>query len=89
MCASKPFNEKWRYKTEVREKCDDMAATSGAYSLWEDDDIRDCAQGCLGQYIKKTQFLERNAKRRLKKLQENNPGLTKFMEFRDSIRGRR
>ena len=89
LCAGKLFSEEWRCKTDDREKLEDMLATADAYDLWENGDIRSCAQECLAQCHKNNQFVERNVKKALVERPKNNPGLTKFMDLVNRFRGRK
>ena len=82
LCAGRPFDEKWRYKTEVKEECIDMAATSKAYNLWKNPDIRRRTQECLAEYEEKAQFLLRNATEMLiaEESKKNNHNLKQRLE---------
>ena len=63
LCAGKPFDEKWRYKTKPSEIVQDAIATNEAYKLLvNDDDVRRCLQECA--YYNKTILSLRTAAKR-------------------------
>ena len=85
LCADEPFNEKWRYKTEAREKNIDETKILEANDLYKNPDVRKRFQACF------TQFSEKNnhdAKQRLDKLKEtldNNKAKLKQIQIQKTL----
>jgi len=88
-CSNRPFNEEWRFKTDIKDKVVDLGGTNQAYMQWGSPEsaLAQCAQERIGLHVEKMTQLGKRKQRELDRFDKEHPVISGAVSVSNKLRG--